>query len=331
MTKNGTPKGLLTTTVGSFGKPDYLAKARTAHSAGKLSAAELSELEKKATREIVKLQDEIGLDILVDGEMARGDMVAYFGEHFSGMELGGLVRSYGNRYYHKPVINGEVKWNEPITLELWKLAQSLTDKPVKGMLTGPYTIVEWSFNEFYPTRRDAVLAVAQAVRREAQELEKAGAVYIQIDEPALSTRKEDLPIAIEGMAAVTEGLKAKTITHVCYGDFASVFPQFLDMPVVQFDLEAANSDYDMLDLFKERKFPANKELALGVLDVHTRAVEDVEAVKAGIRRGLEVLPPERLYIDPDCGLKTRPWDEAAAKLRVMMEAVHAVRKEIGLE
>lgn len=331
MTKNGQPKGLLTTTVGSFGKPDYLAKARTARAANKISAEELSELEKKATREIIALQEEIGLDILVDGEMARGDMVAYFGEHLSGMELGGLVRSYGNRYYHKPVINGEVKWNGPITLELWKLAQSLTDKPVKGMLTGPYTIVEWSFNEAYPTRRDAVLAVARAVRREAEELEKAGAVYIQIDEPALSTRKEDLPIAIEGMAAVTEGLKAKTITHVCYGDFASVFPKFLEMPVVQFDLEAANSNYDMLDLFKDSGFPAGKELALGVLDVHSHQVEDVESVKAGIRRGLEVLPPDRLYIDPDCGLKTRPWDEAAPKLRVMMEAVHAVRKEIGLE
>ncbi len=331
MTKNGQPKGLLTTTVGSFGKPDYLAKARTAHAAGKLSAGELAELEKKATREIIALQEEIGLDILVDGEMARGDMVAYFGEHLSGMELGGLVRSYGNRYYHKPVINGEVRWNEPITLELWKLAQSLTDKPVKGMLTGPYTIVEWSFNEAYPTRRDAVLAVAQAVRREAQELEKAGAQYIQIDEPALSTRKDDLPIAIEGMAAVTDGLKAKTITHVCYGDFAAVFPKFLEMPVAQFDLEAANSNYDMLDLFKDRGFPAGKELALGVLDVHTHQVEDVEAVKAGIRRGLDVLPPDRLYIDPDCGLKTRPWDEAAPKLRVMMQAVHEVRKEIGLE
>jgi len=331
MTTNGTPKGLLTTSVGSFGKPDYLTKARTAFSSKKITREELSELEKKATREIVALQEEIGVDILVDGEMARGDMVAYFGEHLEGMELGGLVRSYGNRYYHKPVINGEVKWTEPITLELWKLAQSLTDKPVKGMLTGPYTIVEWSFNEAYPTRRDAVLAVAEAVRREAQELEKAGAIYIQIDEPALSTRKEDLPIAIEGMGVVTQGLKAKTITHVCYGDFASVFPQFLEMPVVQFDLEAANSNYDMLDLFKDRGFPEGKELALGVLDVHSHAVEDWEAVKAGIRRGLEVLPPDRLYIDPDCGLKTRPWDEAAPKLRVMMEAVHAVRKEIGLE
>src|SRR3990170_8784455 len=289
MTKNGQPKGLLTTTVGSFAKPDYLAKARTQHAAGKLSRDELFELEKQATKEIVALQEEIGLDILVDGEMARGDMVAYFGEHLAGMELGGLVRSYGNRYYHKPVLTDEVRWQEPITLELWRYAQSLTDKPVKGMLTGAYPIVEWSFDEHFASRRDAVLAVAQAIRREAQELEKAGAQYIQIDEPALSTRKEDLPLAIEAMGVVTDGLRAKTITHVCYGDFASVFPDFLEMPVRQFDLEAANSNYDIIDLFKERGFPQGKELALGVLDVHSHVVEDVEEVKAGIRRGLEVL------------------------------------------
>jgi 5-methyltetrahydropteroyltriglutamate--homocysteine methyltransferase len=324
-------KGLLTTTVGSFAKPGYLQRARNQFAAGKLSEEELKQLEKQATREVIELQEQIGLDILVDGEMARGDMVAYFGEHLPGMRLGGLVRSYGNRYYHKPVIEGEVRWQEPITLELWRYAQGLTGKPVKGMLTGPYTIVEWSFDEFYGSRRDAVLAVAQVIRREAQELERAGAQYIQIDEPALSTRAEDLPLAIEGMGAVTEGLKARTITHVCYGDFASVFPQFLDMPVHQFDLEAANSNYDIIDLFRERGFPEDRELAMGVLDVHTHRVEALDEVKAGIKRGLEVVPPERLYIDPDCGLKTRPWDEAAAKLRVMVEAVGQVRRELGIE
>ena len=323
--------GLLTTTVGSFAKPDYLTKARSQHALGKLSDAELHELERRATKEVIELQEEIGLDILVDGEMARGDMVAYFGEHLPGMELGGLVRSYGNRYYHKPVLKDEVRWQEPITLELWQYAQSLTDKPVKGMLTGPYTIVEWSFDEYYPSRRDAVLAVAGAIRREAEELQRAGATYIQIDEPALSTRSEDIPIAVEGMAHVTEGLTAKTITHVCYGDFESVFPGFLDMPVKQFDLEAANSNYDIVDLFKERGFPDDREIALGVLDVHTHKTETVEEVVAGIKRGLEVLPPERLYIDPDCGLKTRTWDEVAAKLRVMMDGVRQVRRELGIE
>ncbi|MEX1254714.1 MAG: methionine synthase [Dehalococcoidia bacterium] len=324
-------KGLLTTTVGSFPKPDYLQKARNQFAAGKLPLDELQELERKATREVIALQEELGIDILVDGEMARGDMVVYFAEHLQGMEIGGLVRSYGNRYYHKPIVKGGLRWTEPITLELWRFAQGLTDKPVKGMLTGPYTMVEWSFLEGYDDRRTAVLEMAKAVHMEAVELDRAGAAYIQIDEPALSTRLEDLELAIEAMGVVTEGLRAKTLTHICYGDFVSVYPRFLDMPVVQFDLEMANSGHDLVELFKAKGFPEGKEIAWGVFDVHTHVVETVDEVKTAIKRGLEVLPPERLFIDPDCGLKTRTWDEAEAQLRVMMQGVHEVRQELGIE
>ena len=324
-------KALLTTTVGSFPKPDYLQKARNRYSAGKLPLEELQELERKATREVIALQEEVGLDILVDGEMARGDMVAFFAERLDGMEIGGLVRSYGNRYYHKPVVKEEIRWPGPITVELWRFAQSLTDKPVKGMLTGPYTMVEWSFVEGYDDRRDAILGMARAVHLEAVELDRAGAPFIQIDEPALSTRLEDIDLAIEAMAIVTEGLKAKTATHICYGDFVSAYPRFLDMPVQQFDLEMANSGYDIADLFKSKGFPAEKEIAWGVVDVHSHTIETVEQVTAGIKRALEVIPPERLYIDPDCGLKTRTWDESAAKLRVMVQGVRQVRRELGIE
>lgn len=325
-----TPKGLLTTTVGSFPKPDYLVRARNQHAAGRLGAEELHALERKATEEVIRLQEDIGLDILVDGEMARGDMVAYFAEQLEGMEIGGLVRSYGNRYYHKPIVKEKVRWVRPMTLEMWEFAQRLTDKPVKGMLTGPYTMVEWSFIEGYDTRRDAVLAMAEAIHREARVLDEAGAQYIQIDEPALSTRLEDLDLAIEAMGIVTDGLKAHTITHICYGDFASVYPRFFDMPVRQFDLEMANSGYDLVDLFK-RGIPNEKEIAWGVIDVHSHLIESEDDVVRGIRLGLEVLPPHRLYIDPDCGLKTRTPEEAEQKLRVMMKAVHRVRRELGLE
>ncbi|MDZ4278035.1 MAG: methionine synthase [Dehalococcoidia bacterium] len=322
--------GLLATTVGSFPKPDYLQRARNQYAAGKLSGEELRELEKQATREVIALQEELGLDILVDGEMARGDMVAYFAEHLPGMEIGGLVRSYGNRYYHKPVVKTKVRWQEPITVELWRYAQSLTDKPVKGMLTGPYTMVEWSFLEGYDDFRESVLDMAHAVHQEAVELDKAGAQYIQIDEPALSTRLQDIELAIEAMGIAADGLRAKTITHICYGDLPSAYPRFLDMPVRQLDLEMANSGYDLVDLLKQG-IPDGKEIAWGVIDVHTHELETVEQVKAGIKRGLDVLPPDRLYIDPDCGLKTRTWDEAAAKLRVMMDGVRQVRRELGIE
>jgi 5-methyltetrahydropteroyltriglutamate--homocysteine methyltransferase len=322
-------KGLLTTSVGSFAKPAYLAKARSAHAAGRLSHEELMELTRRATKEVVALQDEVGLDIIVDGEMARGDMVAYFAEHLAGMKLGGLVRSYGNRYYHKPVIEGEVRWLAPITVDIWSYAQSLTDKPVKGMLTGPYTLVEWSFEEHYATRREAVMAMAQAVRQEALALEAAGARYIQIDEPACSTRPHEIALAAEAMAIVTEGLTAKTITHICYGNFAPVYDDMLSIPVDQFDFEMANSEYELLDLIARNGF--ERDLGLGVLDVHTHEIESVEAVEAGLKRALQLLPPERIYVDPDCGLKTRTWEESAAKLRVMVEAVRRVKAEYGIE
>jgi 5-methyltetrahydropteroyltriglutamate--homocysteine methyltransferase len=322
-------KGLLTTSVGSFGKPDYLQKARNEYAAGKLDKAELDRLTLQATKEVIELQERLGMDILVHGEMERGDMVAYFAEEFPAMHIGGLVRSYGNRYYHKPVIDGELHWDRPVSVDMWKYAQSLTSKPVKGMLTGPYTMVEWSFDEHYPSRRDAVLAMADVIRQEAEALDAAGAKYIQIDEPAVSTRFEDIALANEAMGIVTQNLKAKTITHICYGDFAPAYDELVKMPVDQFDLEMANSDYDLIDIMKRKGF--NAEIGLGVLDVHTHKVETVEEVVKGIKMALGILPPEKIYVDPDCGLKTRTWDEAEAKIKVMVEAVRRVKAETGIE
>ncbi len=279
----GMTRGLLTTSVGSFGKPDYLQKARNEHSAGRLDQAELDRLTKQATKEVIALQEELGLDILVHGEMERGDMVAYFAEQFPGMHIGGLVRSYGNRYYHKPVIDGELRWEKPVTLEMWQYAQSLTDKPVKGMLTGPYTMVEWSFDEHYPSRRDAVLAMAEVIRQEAEALEKAGAEYIQIDEPAVSTRFEDVALANEAMGLITKDLKAKTITHICYGDFAPQLRragQDARRPVRPGDGEQRLRP---LDVMKKKGF--DKEIGLGVLDVHTHKVETRRRGRAGHQDG----------------------------------------------
>ncbi len=324
--------GLLTTSVGSLPKPDYLAKARSAFASGRIDASELDKLTRQATTECIRMQEDVGLDILVHGEMERGDMVTYFGERLTeSMAIGGLVRSYGNRYYRKPIITGELRWQGPMTVEMWRYAQSLTDKPVKGMLTGPYTIVEWSFDEHYNSRRDAVLAMAQVVRCEAEELVNAGAKFVQVDEPAASTRPEEMDLVLEALAIVTRELGAKTITHVCYGDFARVFDHIAKLPVDQIDLEMANSDYALLEMIREHNSEFRKELAMGVVDVHNHVLETREQVKAGIKKGLEVLPPERLFIDPDCGLKTRTWDEAEAKLRVIVEATREVKRELEIE
>ncbi|MBM2826622.1 MAG: 5-methyltetrahydropteroyltriglutamate--homocysteine methyltransferase [Dehalococcoidia bacterium] len=322
-------KGLLTTSVGSFPKPPYLTQARNRHAAGRMELSELRELERQATREWIQIQEELGIDILVDGEQYRGDMVTYFAEEMEGFAISGLVRSYGNRYYRKPIAVGPVGRKSPITVEMYKYAQSLTSRPVKGMLTGPYTMVDWSFNEHYPSREAFVMDLARVVHEEALDLERAGAKYIQIDEPAASTRPEEMDLVARGLKVVTDGLSAFTITHVCYGDFAAVFDKLINLPVDQLDLEMTNSSFDLLELFRGRKF--EKTLAMGVVDVHTHVTEGLEDVKAGIRRGLEVFPPERLYIDPDCGLKTRTVEEARAKLAVIAQAVREVKQELGIE
>jgi 5-methyltetrahydropteroyltriglutamate--homocysteine methyltransferase len=318
---------LLTTTVGSFGKPDYLQKARNANARGKLGESELTELERKATEEWIRRQERLDIDILVDGEMYRGDMVAYFAERLEGFRIGGLVRSYGNRYYHKPIIASPVGRPKPMTVDWFRYAQSLTDRPVKGMLTGPYTMLDWSYNEAYRTRRDAALALAEVVRQEAEDLQAAGARYIQIDEPAIHARPEEIDIAIEAMGIVTQNLDAKTISHICYGDFAAIYPKVLELPVDQLDLAMANYGYRWLELFN--KDPFTKELAIGIVDVHSHETESVATAAEGIRKGLRHVSKERLLPHPDCGLKTRTVEESEEKCRVVVEATKLVRKELA--
>jgi len=318
--------GLWTTSVGSLPKPDYIIKARGQLARKEIEREELKELELKATREWIEFQDSIGTDVVVDGEQYRGDMVAFFAEEMPGLEIGGLVRSYGNRYYRKPIATSPVGRDKPITVEWWEYAQSLTDKPVKGMLTGPYTICDWSFNEHYATRRDFVLDLARAIRDEALDLERAGARFIQIDEPAASTRMDELDLVIEAMAIVTEPLSAHTITHICYGDFHRAYPKMLDIPVDQIDLEFANSDYSLLDEFSTDPF--TKYVGLGISDVHTHAIEPVDELVEGIRRSLKHIPADRMFVDPDCGLKTRTVEEAKEKLTNIKKAVDVVREEL---
>ncbi|MGH7681096.1 MAG: methionine synthase [Candidatus Eiseniibacteriota bacterium] len=322
------PRGLWTTTVGSFPKPPNLEKARNQFARGEIKEDALREMERDETIQMIRRQEEIGLDILVDGELYRGDMTTYFAELMPGYEISHPVRSYGNRYYRKPVAVGPIRRKKPLTVEWWKFAQSQTKKPIKGMLTGPYTMMDWSFNEHYPSREAMAMDLAEAIREEALALQEAGAKYIQIDEPAVSVRPDELKLAVRALGRATEGLKAKTITHICYGDFDVIYPAMLDLPVDMIDLELANSRYDLLDRFRAHAF--TKEIGYGVLDVHTHRVETKEEVKNGILRGLEVLKPEQMYVDPDCGLKTRTVDESFAKLKVMVDAVREVREEKGI-
>src|SRR5438093_3043922 len=328
---------LITNAVGSYPKPEYLAQARSQFSQGKIDRAELDKLERKATEYWIRSQEGIGLDVLVHGEMERGDMVAYFagepgGNPIGGMKLGGLVRSYGNRYYHKPIIVDKLTWPGPMTVDMWRYAQSLTRRPVNGMLTGAYTMVEWSFDDYYPSRREAVLDMAPIIRREVEELVKAGAKYIQIDEPGIHTRpNEDFDLAVEAMRLTVDGIDAEFHTHICYGEVEKIYPDMLRLPVKQIHLAFMNTDFEYLKLIDEFGYDGGKDLGVGVTDIHTRFIEDIEDVKNGIRETLKRLPPEGLWIYPDCGLKTRTTGEAEAKLKVMVDAVRDIKRELEIE
>ncbi len=317
---------LPTTTVGSLPKPDYILRARAGFARGEVGFEELRELEAKATEFWVKKQDELGLDVLVDGEMYRGDMVAYFAETMKGFKTGDLVRSYGNRYYRKPVIDGAVEWCGPITVEWWNYARTLTEKPVKGMLTGPYTIMDWSFNEYYPSRREATFAIAREIRKEVEALVEAGARIIQIDEPAISTRIDELEFAREAMEIVTGGIDAYFICHICYGNFLPVYRYMLSLNVDNLDLETSMRPEILESYLKDNPF--EKDISYGVVDVHNHLTETEDEIEATIRYALTMFDREALWIDPDCGLKTRSVDEAIAKLTAMVAAVSRVRKEL---
>jgi 5-methyltetrahydropteroyltriglutamate--homocysteine methyltransferase len=314
---------LPTTTVGSLPKPPELVAARARFARGALSQRELDEMAEEAVLFWLRCQQELGLDVLVDGEMYRGDMVAYFADALEGMELGGLVRSYGNRYYHKPVIRGPVRWEQPITVGWWRFAQEHTYRPVKGMVTGPYTLMDWSFNEHYPDRRSACLALAEEMHKEVGALAAAGARIIQVDEPALSARPEELPLAVEAMRIVTQDVNAYIITHACYGAFAAIYPGMLDLPAHNLDLAISQSATDWIDIM--RRAPFTKDLSVGVLDVHSHAVEPVATVESRIEHALQLVPVAALWVTPDCGLKTRTIEEAMAKLRNMVAAAARVR------
>lgn len=313
------------TSVGSFPKPAYLKKARADYAQRKISQEELEVEEEKATRYWVEWQDQAGVDVIVDGEMYRGDMVTFFAETMKGFEIGGLVRSYGNRYYHKPIIVSDVEWVQPITTEWFKFAQSLTKKPVKGMLTGPYTVMDWCFDEHYESREDATIALATQIRREVEALVESGCRIVQIDEPAISVRPEEIDLATRAMKICTENIDAYFITHICYGDFPKIYPQVLDLPVHNIDLELSNSENDLLPRLVES--PPGKDISFGLVDVHSERMETKEEVLARIGQALESLPADSLWFDPDCGLKTRSPEEAQQKLDVIVAAVKEARAE----
>jgi 5-methyltetrahydropteroyltriglutamate--homocysteine methyltransferase len=321
---------LLTTVVGSYPKPTWLNRAKdlAEEDGTDFDDDDLAEALDDAARLITEEHVRAGLDVVVDGEMRRNEMVEYFADRIDGYEFNGPVKVWGHNYFDKPSVVEEVEYDEPWLVEEFGFTAGVADRPVKVPITGPYTLASWSFDEQYGSEEALAYDLADLVNEEINRLVDAGARYIQIDEPALATTPDDHAIVGECLDRIVDDVPAdvRVGLHVCYGDYSRIYPEILDMPVHEYDLELANGEYDQLDVFTEPEF--TKDLALGVVDVHTAEVETVEEIKENIKRGFEVVPPERLTVSPDCGVKLLPRDAAYRKMENMVEAARQVEAEL---
>lgn len=330
---------LPTTTIGSFPQTPDVRSNRLAFKKAEISASQYTEFNQVKIKECILLQEEIGLDVLVHGEFERNDMVEYFGESLEGFlfTANGWVQSYGTRCVKPPVIWGDVSRSKPITVSWAKYAQSLSQKFVKGMLTGPVTILNWSFPREDISLKESTLQIALAIRDEVLDLEAAGIKIIQIDEAALREklplRKSDwhsqyLDWAIPAFNLVHSGVKASTQihTHMCYSEFSDIIKEIdaMDADVISF--EASRSNLSLLDTLKAAHFQT--EVGPGVYDIHSPRVPSVNEIKTTIEKILAKLPKEQIWINPDCGLKTRGYKEVIESLKNMVEATLEVRKSL---
>ncbi|RAU95641.1 5-methyltetrahydropteroyltriglutamate--homocysteine S-methyltransferase [Mycobacterium colombiense] len=326
---------LPTTTIGSFPQTVEIRKARAALVAGEIDEAEYRRRMKQEIADVIKLQESLGIDVLVHGEPERNDMVQYFAEQLDGFfaTKNGWVQSYGSRCVRPPVLFGDVIRRHPMTVEWAKYAQSLTDKPVKGMLTGPVTILAWSFVRDDQPLADTANQVALAIRDETVDLQAAGIAIIQVDEPALrellplrrADQDEYLRWAVGSFRLATSGVADSTQihTHLCYSEFGEVIGAIADLDADVTSLEAARSHMEVLDDLNSIGF--SNSVGPGVYDIHSPRVPSTGEMAESLRAALRAVPAERLWVNPDCGLKTRNPDEVTASLRNMVAAAREVR------
>ncbi|GAB1715469.1 MAG: methionine synthase (B12-independent) [Nitrobacter sp.] len=324
-----------TTTIGSFPQTVEVRKARSAHAKGAMSDADYERFLREETARTIKWQDDIGLDVLVHGEFERNDMVQYFGEQLSGFAFTrhGWVQSYGSRCVRPPILFGDVSRPNPMTVGWWTYAQSLTTKPMKGMLTGPVTILNWSFVRDDVPRSLACRQIALAIRDEVADLEAAGASMIQIDEAAL---REGLPLrrsewkayldwAVECFRLCASGVADATQihTHMCYSEFNDIIAAIAAMDADVISIETSRSKMELLDAFRNYEYP--NEIGPGVYDIHSPRVPAVDEMTGLLKLARQRLSDRQLWINPDCGLKTRKWEEVKPALVNMVEAARRMR------
>lgn len=326
-----------TTTIGSFPQTPEVRATRAKYKRGDLSQEQYDAFLQKTLADTIRFQEELGLDVLVHGEAERNDMVEFFGEQLDGFAFtgNGWVQSYGSRCVKPPVIFGDVHRPNPMTVRWAKEAMQCTKRPVKGMLTGPVTILCWSFVRNDQPRAETCRQIALAIRDEVHDLEAAGVKIIQIDEPAFreglplreTDRPEYLRWAVESFRLASTGVADATQihTHMCYSDFNNIVEAVGQLDADVISIETARSNMELLDAFKRYKYP--NEIGPGVYDIHSPQIPTVESMLNLLEKALLVLKPEQLWVNPDCGLKTRTWAEVRPSLENMVAAARLLRKK----
>jgi len=324
-----------TTTIGSFPQTNDVRKARAAHKRGDMDDDAYGAFLREETERAIRRQERVGIDVLVHGEFERNDMVEYFGEQLDGFAFtkNGWVQSYGSRCVKPPIVFGDVARPGAMTVDWSVYAQGLTGKPVKGMLTGPVTILQWSFVRNDQPRHETCRQIALAIRDEVRDLEAAGIGMIQIDEPAL---REGLPLrqadrhgylrwAVDCFRLSSSGVEDRTQihTHMCYGEFGDIMPSIAALDADVISIETSRSQMELLEEFKDFDYP--NEIGPGVWDIHSPRVPSVEEMVTLLQKAAKVVPAERLWVNPDCGLKTRGWPEVEASLEKMVSAARTLR------
>ena len=326
---------LPTTTIGSFPQTEEVRATRAHYRKGKITEADYEAFLEKETTRVIHWQDEIGLDVLVHGEFERTDMVEYFGEQLSGFLFteNGWVQSYGSRCVKPPILFGDVERTSPMTVRWSKFAQAQTKKPMKGMLTGPITILQWSFVRDDQARSETARQIALAIRDEVTDLEAAGISVIQVDEPAL---REGLPLrradwanylrwSVDAFRLATAGVNDRTQihTHMCYCEFNEIIEAIAELDADVISIESSRSEMELLEAFRTFKYP--NEVGPGIYDIHSPRVPSVDEMTSLLKKALQVLPRKQVWVNPDCGLKTRGWPEVQESLTNMVIAARKTR------
>lgn len=326
-----------TTTIGSFPQTSDIRLLRRDLRTGKIDNTAYTKGIKSQIKFAIEEQEKLGIDVLVHGEAERNDMVEYFGEHLDGFAFTrfGWVQSYGSRYVKPPIIYGDVKRSKPITLEWIQYAQSLTSKPVKGMLTGPVTILAWSFPREDETDTHIAYQIALALRDEVADLEDAGIHIIQIDEPAFreilplkkSQQADYLSWAAKAFRLSSSGVANSTQihTHMCYSEFNEIIEAIANLDADVITIETSRSEMELLDVFRDFKYP--NEIGPGVYDIHSPNIPTEKEITTLIEKAIQRLPKEKIWVNPDCGLKTRGWQETRLALQNLMKATHDLRRK----